>query len=399
MQTEDPFRYIVDSIGVAVFIYQGNQNVYANKASEELTGYTVGELTEMNFWDIIDPEWQEKVRQRGLLRQKNEVVPSRYELKIIHKKGVSKWIEYAARSIDYAGNTAVLGIAYDITEKKKEEIERETLRNISSRLLEKKELPDMFREIESLLKNSFGFDEVVIQFPERPEPVFSEGREHLELDLKTEEIKFGRLVIYGQRNTPLTSPGQETLQIIANSLSQAIKRRSVESRMEEMAFKDLLTGLSNRAFVKERFENAFQNCANGNRSAALLFIDLDSFKEINDSLGHTIGDELLRRIARKLESHSMPGCVLGRHGGDEFVMIIPDADNLTAVEKLASGIVSTLADPIRIDDMEFKIGGSVGISIFPDHGSHLGDLIRMADSAMYSVKKNGGGGYAFHRPS
>ena len=149
-QSEAMFRHLVETIPAAVFIYQGNRIRYANPGAEKLTGYTQQEFRSMNFWDLAHPDFRKPVRERGLARQKGEPVPSHYEFKIVTKGGEERWIDFSGCGIEFEGASAGLGIAYDVTDHKRADIENarlmgeltrheRALRKLSARVLEAQE--------------------------------------------------------------------------------------------------------------------------------------------------------------------------------------------------------------------------------------------------------------------
>src|SRR5204863_5045017 len=132
---------------------------------------------------------------------------------------------------------------------------------------------------------------------------------------------------------------------------------------------------------------AIAECPNGQR-VALMFLDLDHFKDVNDTLGHSAGDELLVAFTQRLRSQIRPGDVLGRLGGDEFVMVLPDCDAATA-SLIAVGIAEVLASPLRLGERQVPVSTSMGVSIYPDNAGDIDTLMQQADAAMYKAKQAG----------
>ena len=172
---------------------------------------------------------------------------------------------------------------------------------------------------------------------------------------------------------------------------------AAKRRIEELAYTDSLTGLPNRLVLSERVEFAIALARRDQAPFGVLFIDLDRFKHINDSLGHLFGDRVLIEVAERIK-----GCVrevdtVARLGGDEFVLLLHQADARGA-ESTARRILDALAVPFRIDDMSFSITCSVGIALYPNDGTTLNDLIKNADAAMYRVKERGRASFRFYQP-
>ncbi|MBT7772043.1 MAG: GGDEF domain-containing protein [Rhodospirillales bacterium] len=156
-----------------------------------------------------------------------------------------------------------------------------------------------------------------------------------------------------------------------------------------MATHDNLTGLPNRSLLIDRIEHAIAGANRNKGQAALMFIDLDGFKAVNDTLGHEAGDILLKDVAKCLTSTVRQTDTVARIGGDEFIILlasIPDEDMALSVAKK---VLKSLAHPFEIKEYIANIGGSIGISFFPKHGEIADQLLKAADNAMYDVKKSG----------
>ena len=175
--------------------------------------------------------------------------------------------------------------------------------------------------------------------------------------------------------------------------------RDITDRMEAEAFinfqayHDLLTRLPNRALFKDRLSVAITQAQRNNTELAVMFIDLDRFKIINDSLGHTMGDRLLQSVAQRLQACIRKGDTLSRFGGDEFTLLLPEVKNADAAVHIAEKILVDIKKPFQLGAREVFIGASVGIAIYPESGDDMDALIKNADIAMYRVKKTGKDGY------
>ena len=168
-----------------------------------------------------------------------------------------------------------------------------------------------------------------------------------------------------------------------------------QSTLVRLARFDPLTGLPNRTTLHELLSAEIARAESDGSRCAVAFLDLDRFKDINDSLGHDIGDQLLRDVSARLSAVLGDDGVLARWGGDEFVAIVPNVSDAKMVEALAQRFVFAVAEPFPADDLEFAITASVGIALFPADGTDAAVLIRNADTAMYTAKQEFGSGYAF----
>lgn len=174
-------------------------------------------------------------------------------------------------------------------------------------------------------------------------------------------------------------------------------RKHQEETLQYRATHDSLTGLFNRdAFSKELDEAIIDAAENGDELAVFL-LDLDRFKEVNDTLGHPTGDMLLRLVAERLGEKASTHAVLARFGGDEFAILLNHANDVSLVEKLAETVLELVRQPFELDDINLEVGGSIGAAIFPAHGETAEDLIQRADIAMYAAKQKHTG-YAIYSP-
>src|SRR5690349_5651743 len=176
-------------------------------------------------------------------------------------------------------------------------------------------------------------------------------------------------------------------------------RQRSERELAHFAYHDRLTGLANRALLEQRLEQAVERARGGCSTVALLNLDLDDFKTVNDSLGHAAGDELLCAIARRLEHRVAAAHLLTRHGGDEFMLLLEDlpGDGRAVAEAVAAELLEELRLPFRVGGAALQVGASVGISLYPADALDAADLLKHADAAMYQAKRAGRGRHALYR--
>ena len=171
------------------------------------------------------------------------------------------------------------------------------------------------------------------------------------------------------------------------ALNKRLKDTNVD--LQRLAVLDPLSGLPNRTLIMDRLEQALREAKRFGHSIALIMIDLDHFKEVNDTLGHSVGDELLIAVGHALRSALREPDTLGRLGGDEFAVVIPHADHATALT-VVNKLQDALQNPLRIGDNNFSVDASMGIALYPEHGDDPSVLLRCADVAMYVAKRNRG---------
>ncbi len=167
------------------------------------------------------------------------------------------------------------------------------------------------------------------------------------------------------------------------------QRKEAEQQIEYQAYHDALTGLANRRLFQEHLSLAAALAQRRNAMVAVLFLDLDHFKLVNDSLGHTVGDELLREIARRLKATVREGDTVARVGGDEFTIVLQDVSRRDAAAVVAQKVLRTIAEPMELSGHRLYITTSIGITVFPDDGDDAETLLKNADAAMYGAKSEG----------
>lgn len=171
-----------------------------------------------------------------------------------------------------------------------------------------------------------------------------------------------------------------------------------QGKIHHMAFHDSLTSLPNRRFIKDKIEELMIDIKNNTEKAAVMFIDLDRFKGINDTLGHEMGDQLLIAASNRLKNCLRKSDIVARQGGDEFTVLLSSVSDTNDVIKVAEKIINSLSNPFLINKHELVISCSIGIAMFPDDGEDWITLMKNADAAMYSVKEEGRNGYNFYIP-
>ena len=174
-------------------------------------------------------------------------------------------------------------------------------------------------------------------------------------------------------------------------------RLAAQQRIEQLAYTDALTGLPNRLMLQQRAELAFSVADRSQSRLAIFFLDLDRFKNINDSMGHAFGDQVLVHVAGRLKLCLREVDTLCRLGGDEFVILLLEADVLGA-EVVARRLLESLSLPFQVNGTGFSVGCSIGVALYPDDGKTLDELVQGADAAMYRVKERGRGSFHFYQP-
>ncbi len=189
-------------------------------------------------------------------------------------------------------------------------------------------------------------------------------------------------------------------QLLLASLYAAANAETAGSKLEALAQssqRDELTNTPNRALLLDRLERAITMAQRRHTRCAVVFLDIDHFKQINDTLGHAAGDAVLQLVARRLETAVRDSDAVGRHGGDEFLVLLAEVSRMTDAVQIAKKLIVDIAAPCLVNGHLLQVSVSVGIAIYPDDAHDARTLIGLADAAMYRSKRRGGGSFTFHR--
>jgi diguanylate cyclase (GGDEF)-like protein/PAS domain S-box-containing protein len=265
----------------------------------------------------------------------------------------------------------------------------------------------MFSYLNEALVRAFGYDDPKELIGKSWETLYDEqqlawfGR-HLEPVLEQEGSWRGEAT--GKRRDGGTFPQELSIATINKNERVCVvrdmsERKTLERRLKQQAFHDSLTNLANRALFMDRLQHALARSSRGSSSLAVLFLDLDNFKVINDSLGHEVGDQLLIAVSSRLQEGLRPGDTLARLGGDEFTVLLEDVTNVSDAMRVAERITEVLRTPITVAGHEIFVGTSIGIALNTGEASTPSDLVREADMAMYKAKVGGKSRYEVFNPS
>tara|TARA_R110002072_G_scaffold154_1_gene958 strand:+ start:12845 stop:14812 length:1968 start_codon:yes stop_codon:yes gene_type:complete len=193
--------------------------------------------------------------------------------------------------------------------------------------------------------------------------------------------KSGKVILCDWRNTPLESDR------VIVMVSDITKQKELEDRLSQMAHSDALTGLANRTLFFQKSDEAISLAKRRKEKVALLFIDLDDFKIVNDQYGHEFGDVVLCEVVQRIKMAVREADMLARIGGDEFVLILHDCEDYSRAMQVAEKVLFHLERPIQVSGLTVVVGGSIGISFYPDDGKKTAELLKSASRAMYDVKQ------------
>jgi len=249
------------------------------------------------------------------------------------------------------------------------------------------------REETAVLCNDIGTDPQMARW--RDEALRRGYRSIAVFPLQVGEKVVGLLVLYASETDFFDKEEMALLTELAGDISFALDHIEKEQRLNYLAYYDVLTGLPNRSLLYDRLDQGEKAARRNGWMLAVLFVDLDNFKTINDTLGHTIGDALLQEVARRLASCLRDTDTVGRLGGDEFGIILPEIGSSEDAAMVARKVIESCAMPHLIEGHELFVSASVGITLFPDDAADSETLVRNADTAMYRAKDLGRNTYQF----
>ncbi len=408
-RVNDRLNLIWDSAADAIYTFDSNQRfVNVNKAFEKLLGWTEAELLDDHRISII-PNGNTEDLHDILERLKNgETIPS-HEVKRITKSGeIIDVLASYSPTYDIDGNWSGAVVIYkDITERKRiqqalEESENRyrLIAEHSSDLIKVVDVDGIVQYASPShlyilgIEADYYINKSILSF------VHSDDMYKVDLALKSVrekkepysiEIrrinKNGEWIWFNAIGTPVLNHDGHVQQIIFEA-RDITDRKKYEEKLRYLAFHDHLTGLPNRIFFSKRLKEEIERAKRMQKELAVMFLDLDKFKDINDKMGHDIGDELLKRFAKRVSGCLGEEDVMARMGGDEFVILIPELSERERAMEIANHILQALQRDWRIGNHCFKTTSSIGIAFSTD-GIDERVMLKHADSALYLAKENG----------
>jgi diguanylate cyclase (GGDEF)-like protein/PAS domain S-box-containing protein len=433
---------VVDLLLDAVCIVEPDSTiVFVSPAFERIFGYTPQEAVGRRMLDLVHPDDLHATEQQAQ-NVMDGGLQLHFENRYVRKDGAIAHVRWTSRHVPE--RNVRLGVAHDITERKFTESMREAIYAISEAAHTAQTLETLFERIHQIIGKLLAATNfaVVLYDPQQDRLSFpyhvneryaAPGPLALSDDaLCAEVIRQGNTLLltpetratlpqrlHGQPDhaplywlgAPLHSPkgpmgalvlqsyteqarytdkDKELLQFVSTQVASAIERQQMHERLQHMALYDQLTRLPNRQLFLDRFKTALARARRDQSLLSLLFLDLDDFKHVNDTLGHAMGDLLLQRVAQRLLECVRGSDTVARLGGDEFVVLLESGHAREHATAVAEKILAAFGPPFDVEGLRLNIQPSIGVAIYPEHGAEEHHLLGHADDAMYRSKKSGG---------
>lgn len=436
------FSNVVDLLLDAVCVVDVHgRYVFVSAAFERIFGYAPAEVIGRSMIELVHPDDRARTLQAA-----NEIMAGQpkphFQNRYVRKDGRVIHVMWSARWSEADG--VRIAVARDVTELKRAELMQAALHAISEAAHSAEDLLALFRHIHRIVGEllparnffvalydadrdelSFPYfvdehdsppptqslasgtlsSEVIrsgqallltpdtrLELPDRVRPIV--GRDSLEwlgVPLGGQQGVIGALVVQSYSGeVRYNEQDKALLQFVSTQIAAAIERKKSATRLQYLAQHDQLTSLPNRGLFHDRLRTALAAARRGQRQLAVLYLDLDRFKQVNDHHGHDVGDLLLREVAARIRQCVRESDTVGRIGGDEFVVLLDDTGPADHAVVVAAKIGATLRQPFELAGTRLQVSASIGIALYPTHGEDARQLLRRADDAMYDAKRQGG---------
>ncbi|MCA1989688.1 MAG: PAS domain S-box protein, partial [Desulfarculus sp.] len=415
--SEANYRAVFNSVGDAIFIHdvQDGSILDVNQAAVDLYGYSPEEARRLNVEALsAGPPHYGQEQALEMIMRAVAGQPQVFEWQARKKDGSLFWAEVSLKRARIGEHDRLLSMVRDITERRQAQEQIQLLAKVFENTIEGISVTDTRGTIQMVNPGfthitGYSAEEVLGRNPR----VLKSDRHDAEFyaAMWRDIVENGHWSgeIWNRRKSGEAYPEWLTISVIKDAAGEPthyvavfhditeIKRS--EEQIRHQAYHDALTGLPNRQLFNDRLEMALSRARRGGESLAVVFLDLDHFKTINDSLGHAVGDLLLQEVAQRLKRSVRQEDTVCRLGGDEFIMILPELGEVDQAVAVAGRIIEDLEKPFSLRGHELYITCSIGITIYPNDGDDLETLVKNADMAMYRAKEQGRNTYRLFTPA
>jgi diguanylate cyclase (GGDEF)-like protein/PAS domain S-box-containing protein len=408
--SENRYRQLVDDSPIPILLIQQKQIVFLNESArqtlkldrqDDLINQPTSRLVFKDSIKLFN------TRLAGLdkqVKQPFEAAFKRADDKLIQ-------VEVLASSVEHEGTPAIQLVFTDITQRKESEAKLQQAVQIIEHTMEGVVITDgdgLITSVNPAFCEITGYkeSEIIHQHLEKLKSKRHNQECFEELWKKVRNTGSWRGEVWNQRKNGEVYPTWMTISCVLDEYDNILHYVAVfsditsikqsQSQLEHLAHHDSLTNLPNRLLFEDRLQHAISQSKRHERQLAVLFLDLDRFKNINDTLGHAVGDELLQEVAKRLQHILRDGDTAARLGGDEFTVLVENLEDPSQAAVVASKIQENFKTPYKIAGRELHITTSIGISIYPEDGQTVADLTKNADAAMYQAKEQGRNNYRYY---
>lgn len=418
-------RYIDMLLDAICVVDDQGHFLYVSAGAERIFGYKAEEMIGRQMLEMVHPDDRERTLQTvaeimsGVAKVDFENRYIRHDGRIVHLLWSARWSE---------DDGIRVAVARDITRLKQTEARQTALISISEAAHTEQSLNDLYKRIHDVIAGLMSMQQFVIGLFDEQSAVTELAYQCGSGALKNQEkvletlcsqvarrgeswpkSEWEKTAVPGWLAVPLKSQDgivgalmvktdadnkadnvdeRELLEFVSTQIAAAIMRRKMLESLHQLAMFDQLTGLPNRRLFHDRFQQVLARAKRNQESFALLYLDLDKFKQANDHFGHEAGDCILRQTAQRLNTCLRDTDTVARLGGDEFVMIL-DCIDPKNVQEVVDKVRAELSLPYQLDDTMLGMSASIGVACFPEHGETQKALLQQADSDMYRVKRAG----------
>jgi diguanylate cyclase (GGDEF)-like protein/PAS domain S-box-containing protein len=409
-------RFLEVSQAIIVALDRRGTITLINRRGCEILGYDKQELVGKNWFTTVIPHSQ---RKSVVETFKNIVTgapgPDEYHEHVVHTRDREERVIYWHNAVQTDGRGRVSGIlssGQDITDRKRAEDGLRLSATVFESCSQGIVVIDRDRRAVSVNPAFTAITGYTLEDLRETGPMFLQSGFHdddfyRQLWQTIDDQGSWKGEIWDRRRDGEAYPTWQTISAIRDEkgvissyvsvFSDITPIKQSQANLDFLAHHDPMTGLPNRLMFNDRLEHAFKRHIRNHNKLVLYFLDLDGFKQINDSLGHAAGDQLLQTVARRLQPIFREEDTIARYGGDEFVVLLESAQSRTALERIAGKIIEEISRPVNLDGREIRVATSVGIGILPGDGSDAQSLLRCADRAMYEAKAAGRNQFRFFR--
>jgi diguanylate cyclase (GGDEF)-like protein/PAS domain S-box-containing protein len=412
-RSERRFRQLVESTDVIPWSADPDtlRFTYVGPQAVKVLGYALQQWYTDGFWlDRMHPDDRGWVlrKARLALEQGRE---TELEYRMLTADGRTVWLRDIFSVVaDEGGQASLQGFLFDITNRKRAEEQLRLAGEVFQSSGEAIVITDSEMRIVSVnpaftTVTGYSAEEAVGQTPYSLSPGIRSQERDREIWARVWQEGYWQGEVWDRRRNGDVYPEWLTVSVVRDAsgrpvnyieiFSDVSERKEREERVQHLAHHDFLTDLPNRVLLNDRITQAISLAERNRTQTAVIFLDLDRFKNVNDSLGHTVGDKLLQEVAWRLRGSMRASDTVSRLGGDEFVILIPDMADAADVARTAQKVLDAVSHPYSIDGHELVTTPSIGISVYPNDGHDVETLLKNADAAMYHAKESGRNNYQF----